>query len=244
MPREKIKYIKPDKFKIGEKTLQELLLDHDTYLSSNDIEKRLIITNTTIENVDFTDYNINIRYGILSKVNFYNCRFGKIVNLSYAIFQNCIFTDCKFNKHLNLSGTTFNSCHFEKCNIIDPVMYSSCFNSCTFYRCKLSNVWFDHSSMIQCNFERISFNECTYSSSIKNNFNTIQNCKGIPFISMSCPSDGSFVGWKKVTHREYGCIDYMLVKLEIPASAKRLSCLSISNLSEDIDDLNVDCLID
>lgn len=35
----------------------------------------------------------------------------------------------------------------------------------------------------------------------------------IPF---SCPSDGAFVGWKK-------CRDGLIVKLQIPSSAKRLS---------------------
>ena len=39
--------------------------------------------------------------------------------------------------------------------------------------------------------------------------------KNIPFIPISCPSDGAFVGWKKV--------DGYLVKLEIPEDAKRCS---------------------
>ena len=39
--------------------------------------------------------------------------------------------------------------------------------------------------------------------------------KNIPFIPISCPSDGAFIGWKKVS----GC----LVKLEIPEDARRSS---------------------
>ena len=39
--------------------------------------------------------------------------------------------------------------------------------------------------------------------------------KNIPFIPLSCPSEGAFVGWKKVKGR--------LVKLEIPEDAKRSS---------------------
>lgn len=39
--------------------------------------------------------------------------------------------------------------------------------------------------------------------------------KNIPFVPMSCPSDGSFTGWKKV----YG----KLIELEIPADARRSS---------------------
>ena len=43
--------------------------------------------------------------------------------------------------------------------------------------------------------------------------------KNIPFLPLSCPSDGTFIGWKKV---HYKCADY-LVKLEIPEDAKRSS---------------------
>ena len=39
--------------------------------------------------------------------------------------------------------------------------------------------------------------------------------KNIPYIPLECPSDGAFVGWKKVNN--------VLIKLEIPADAKRSS---------------------
>ena len=39
--------------------------------------------------------------------------------------------------------------------------------------------------------------------------------KNIPFIPISCPSDGAFIGWKKVE----GC----LIKLQIPEDARRCS---------------------
>ena len=41
------------------------------------------------------------------------------------------------------------------------------------------------------------------------------NAKTIPYIPLACPSDGAFTAWKK--------IENYLVKLEIPASAKRCS---------------------
>ena len=42
--------------------------------------------------------------------------------------------------------------------------------------------------------------------------------KEIPYVPLACPSDGAFIGWKKV-HRK-------LVKLEIPEDAQRCSCTS------------------
>lgn len=43
----------------------------------------------------------------------------------------------------------------------------------------------------------------------------LHGAKNIPFIPIACPSDGSFIGWKKIR----GC----LVKLLIPEDAKRSS---------------------
>ena len=44
------------------------------------------------------------------------------------------------------------------------------------------------------------------------------DAKDIPFISLSCPSDGEFIGWKKVSNK--------LVRLLIPSDAKRSSSTS------------------
>jgi hypothetical protein len=43
--------------------------------------------------------------------------------------------------------------------------------------------------------------------------------KNVPFIPMACPSEGSFIGWKK--------IDGFLVKLEIPEDARRSSATGV-----------------
>ncbi len=43
----------------------------------------------------------------------------------------------------------------------------------------------------------------------------LSNAKNVPYIHMSCPTDGSFIGWKKVKG--------FLIKLEIPSAANRSS---------------------
>lgn len=45
------------------------------------------------------------------------------------------------------------------------------------------------------------------------------DAKGLPYIPYACPSDGAFIGWKKVR----GC----LVMLEIPEDARRCSSTSM-----------------
>ena len=44
----------------------------------------------------------------------------------------------------------------------------------------------------------------------------LSGAKGIPYIPLACPSDGTFIGWKKIAY------DY-LVMLEIPEDARRCS---------------------
>ena len=50
---------------------------------------------------------------------------------------------------------------------------------------------------------------------------SLNGAKNIPYIPFNCPSDGSFIGWKKVLN-----VNSFLVKLEIPEDAKRSSATS------------------
>jgi hypothetical protein len=46
----------------------------------------------------------------------------------------------------------------------------------------------------------------------------LRGAKELPFVPFACPSDGAFIGWKKVSNH--------LIMLEIPEDAKRCSCTS------------------
>ena len=46
----------------------------------------------------------------------------------------------------------------------------------------------------------------------------LDGATNIPFVPYACPSDGAFIGWKKVNN--------CLVMLEIPEDARRCSCTS------------------
>ena len=50
----------------------------------------------------------------------------------------------------------------------------------------------------------------------------LSGAKEVPYISLSCPSDGAFVAWKKVKSLSSS----YLVKLEIPEDARRCSATS------------------
>ena len=50
----------------------------------------------------------------------------------------------------------------------------------------------------------------------------LRDAKNVPYIPMVCPEEGKFIGWKKAEVEG----EYVIVKLEIPASAKRSSAAS------------------
>ena len=50
----------------------------------------------------------------------------------------------------------------------------------------------------------------------------IRGAKRLPYIPMACPEEGAFIGWKQAEVKR----GYVIVKLEIPASAKRSSATS------------------
>ena len=54
----------------------------------------------------------------------------------------------------------------------------------------------------------------------------LRGAKNTPFIPFSCPSDGAFIGWKKIKVYKEFYEGYYLVKLEIPEDAKRCSSTS------------------
>ena len=51
----------------------------------------------------------------------------------------------------------------------------------------------------------------------------LSGVKNIPFMAYSCPSDGSFIGWKKILRYEENYNGDFLVKLLIPEDARRCS---------------------
>ena len=51
----------------------------------------------------------------------------------------------------------------------------------------------------------------------------LRGAKNISFIPLACPSDGSFVGWKKISDYSENYSGKYLVKLRIPDDARRCS---------------------
>ena len=62
------------------------------------------------------------------------------------------------------------------------------------------------------------------------------NLKEIPYVPLACPSDGAFIGWKKVGR--------YLVKLEIPEDARRSSATTNKCRCDKAKVLDIICMSD
>ena len=76
----------------------------------------------------------------------------------------------------------------------------------------LSNAYLSGANLSGANLSRADLSGANLSNAY------LSGAKEVPFVPFACPSDGAFIGWKKVNN--------CLVKLEIPEDARRCSCTS------------------
>lgn len=116
------------------------------------------------------------------------------------------------------TGCDFIRCYFHYVNFQDAVL-----KECTFTDCHFS----------KCNFASARLKDCVFSGSLFDsttiwNKAMLDNCDIGLELPISCPSDGEFVGWKKVmAYTDAGEYVYAIAKLLIPEDANRLSANSL-----------------
>lgn len=195
-----------DEYYINGVTLKEIIDDHMAFLVSGGRRGSLAdLSNMCISCV------ILPRHIDLSKANFYGstlsnviadyCRFNNC-NFKHASIHHCNFDDSKFNGS-DLSYARFETTNLRYTELEYAPIINSAFNQCNLYAANFS----------ESNLEETKFKNC---SLLRSQF---YNVKNMPNLPMACPTEGSFIGWKKV---ESGYNEY-LIKLQIPASAKRSS---------------------
>ena len=118
----------------------------------------------------------------------------------------------------NLNGASLNYASLNYANLNGASLnYASLngasLNYASLNYASLNGASLNDASLIGANLNGASLNGASL------NYASLNYAKDIPYIPLNCPSDGVFVGWKKV----YG----FLVKLEIPEDAKRSSATTM-----------------
>lgn len=199
---------KPSEVIINGKTLEEILENHLHWLK-RDVdgwkEMRANLDDADISNTDLRF--ANLKYASLNNVNFYksDLRWANLcqaslqhTNLNYADFREATLNDTYiFNSNLSHAD-------FGDANLVGAYISHSNLTKADFQGVNLA--WADLRS---CVFDNTDFRDCNFM------YANLRGSEYVPYIPLKCPSDGAFVGWKKVNN--------VLIKLEIPADAKRSS---------------------
>lgn len=100
----------------------------------------------------------------------------------------------------NLSGVTLESAFLQRANLSCANLEGTDLQRANLACANINEANLTGANLFGANLERVNLN----------------GAKNIPYIPLSCPSEGAFVAWKKVD-------GYFLVKMQIPEDARRLS---------------------
>ena len=159
---------KPNEIIVNEKTLNEILENHNHYLRRDVKGLAGMRANLRGANLRYA----NLRYANLSRANLSRA------NLSDADLRNA-----------NLDGA-----NFRDADLRDTDLSYANLGGANFRDADLRNANLDGANLRD---------------------DDLRDAKNIPYIPLECPSEGSFIGWKK--------INKILIKLEIPEDARRSS---------------------
>ena len=133
-----------------------------------------------------------------------------------------------------IRGSSFHEIVFDDVDFTEATIHKTNFTKCTFKNCVFLNTVFD-----MCGFIDVTFDGCLFMGLVHFNDTDLISYKEInvvpgneinSIVPSTCPSVGSFIGWKAVSvfgnfydkrtgNPMYNCF----VKLRIPAKAKRSS---------------------
>ena len=156
-----------------------------------------------------------------------------VLKSTSPIFIACTNFDSLFLPNEKFTGVTFSHCTFVHVRFHMSNFDGACFRNCNFE----SNI-FARSVFIDSNFSHCNgldksadgFSEVTFVNT------TFCECgdNWADLIPMNCPSSGSFIGWKacRIRTTSFGLPlaqgEPVIVKLRIPAKAKRTSGITTS----------------
>ena len=199
---------KPSEVIINGKTLEEILENHFHWLME-DVEGYEKMR----ANLDGADIsNTDLRFANLKDANLNGDNFYKS-DLREADLRRALLF------HSNLSYADFREAKLDGANIVnsslifadfsDANLTGTCLVDSNLLNADLECANLNWADLRNCNLHHADFRCCNFWHG------NLVGAKYVPYIPLRCPSDGAFIGWKRVKD--------VLIKLEIPADAKRSS---------------------
>ena len=204
-----------------EETLNKILENHKHWL------------NADCEGWEYMKANlssVNLQGAYLSGVDLH------FADLSFADLSYADLTDADLNYanlhganlyKANLCGTRLGHTYLSKTNLRDAKLCNADLHYADLSFANLSNADLSNTNLFgadlryaDLSFAKLLDTELKDANVYDTDFlhANLRSVKNIPFVPYVCPDTGSFIGYKKA--------GYMIVKLEIPEDAKRLSATS------------------
>ena len=126
-------------------------------------------------------------------------------------------------QNVSLNGASLNGASLNGASLYGASLNGASLNRASLYGASLNGASLDGASLNGASLNGASLDGASlYGASLYGaslNGASLNRAKNIPHIPLNCPSDGAFVGWKKV--------DGKLIKLLIPEDAKRSSATTM-----------------
>lgn len=192
-----------------------------------------------LSQIDFSNVNLdkanlsgaNLSKSILSFVSMNHTNLNK-ANLDYVYMHQVISSGAKltnvFMPYCIIEQCAFYYCDFHSSFIGKSSIYNSVFDNCNCDHVEFCSTIFDGSFISTSTFVRANLLDASLEKLyIGDDLNRIYSeAINVPNIPYKCPVEGSFIGWKKVYTSNFDHDEWYLIKLEIPAVAKRSSSIS------------------
>lgn len=131
-------------------------------------------------------------------------------------------------EHAEMKGKDFHQARFENvdfshADLAGTNFYNCLFKNCDFSYANLTNVDFKGADLRGCDLHGADISGANMNHSMLENANldNIKSDQNTKFFRMYCPEKGAFLGYKK-------CFNSLIVKLLIPADARRTSATETS----------------
>ena len=116
---------------------------------------------------------------------------------------------CANLRYVNLSRTNLRGANLSDADLRDANLDGANLRGANLSDADLRDANLDGANLRDANLDGANLRDANLYSA------DLRDAKNIPYIPLECPSEGSFIGWKK--------INKILIKLEIPEDARRSS---------------------
>lgn len=212
---------KPNEIKIGDKTLDVILMRHKLWIDGKDGGVRADLTGANLNNADLTD--VDFRRAILDKASLCGAKIEyadmRGVSLISAYIERAEIRNTYLTNSMlcdaSMVDVFMRGCYMSSANMKHVQITDTVIKSTDFWHVNLTEAKILYTTIINVDFNETNFSN-VYLRGTEIINSGLDSALNPPRIPMACPETGSFIGWKQ-------CVGRRIVELEIPADAKRSS---------------------